>query len=397
MPRLKGIRRVGRLMPVVLVSCIATQLVPAREPADRAVLQVDYPFPTADKPQSKTWFSHGTWWAVLPRLGGPSLWQRRESGWMEHVEVRAALAGLPGRADVWWDEEGATAAAAADRIVRVFRLTPADPRAETWRAQVLATCYSPASDAIETITIARDGHGQWWLAAVVQEKVYVWQSTDASRWPKPQIIGASLEADDICAVTPLATGVGVVWSDQRADAVKFRVHRNGDPLTTWQTPEVVQSGQRTADDHLHTALAADGTLWVASKNSVDQIGRPQFVLRSRPPGGGWHNFPYAPLPSDATISRPVIVLGAAGELLMGHTVYHRKSHSEVVFARVDSTGSLPAQSFEVVIAPERELHTRVVDLTVPKRAYPPDAPWVVLGSDGAGRVFEGDLRSLRAR
>ena len=50
---------------------------------DRPVLQVDTPYPTADKPQSKTWFAGGAWWALLPRKSGPSLWQRTGNGWKE--------------------------------------------------------------------------------------------------------------------------------------------------------------------------------------------------------------------------------------------------------------------------------------------------------------------------
>ena len=140
------------------------------------VLQVDYPFPTADKPQSKTWFGHDCWWAVLPRLVGPSLWQRTDAGWVEHTEVQAALTGLPGRADVWWDGESATAVSAADRIIRVFRLRPVEAEARSWRAEVLATLPAPADDAIETVTLARDAGGEWWIATVVQEKVYAWSS-----------------------------------------------------------------------------------------------------------------------------------------------------------------------------------------------------------------------------
>lgn len=173
-------------------------------PSTQPVLQVDYPYPTADKPQSKTWFSHGGWWAILPRLAGPSLWQRTATGWIEHAEVRAALAGLPGRADVWWDADGATAVSAADRIIRVFRLKPAEASARTWEAQVLATLPSPASDAIETITLARDSGGEWWIATVVQQRIYAWNSRDAVQWSRPEAIGRGVDADDICAVAPCA-------------------------------------------------------------------------------------------------------------------------------------------------------------------------------------------------
>ncbi|HEU0138819.1 MAG TPA: hypothetical protein VFQ79_03880, partial [Bryobacteraceae bacterium] len=73
------------------------------------VFRVDTSNPTVDKPQSKTWYAEGSWWALLPRKSGPSLWQRTPSGWHERREITRSLSGLPGRADVWFDKDGATA------------------------------------------------------------------------------------------------------------------------------------------------------------------------------------------------------------------------------------------------------------------------------------------------
>lgn len=88
----------------------------------RPVLQVDVAHPTEDKPQSKLWFAHDTWWALLPTATGPSLWQRSAAGWSEQVAVRQAFAGLPGRCDVWFDQDGATAVAVAGNRLAVLRL-----------------------------------------------------------------------------------------------------------------------------------------------------------------------------------------------------------------------------------------------------------------------------------
>lgn len=363
-------------------------------PSTQPVLQVDYPYPTADKPQSKTWFSHGGWWAILPRLAGPSLWQRTATGWIEHAEVRAALAGLPGRADVWWDADGATAVSAADRIIRVFRLKPAEASARTWEAQVLATLPSPASDAIETITLARDSGGEWWIATVVQQRIYAWNSRDAVQWSRPEAIGRGVDADDICAVAPLREGVGVIWSDQKHDAVTMRVHRTGQPPETWGPIEVVQAGDKNADDHLHAVLAADGTLWVATKNSVDGIGRPQLVLRVRSPAGQWRNYPYGSLPANVSISRPIVALAPTGAVLLGHSSYREKSASEILFGAVDLATPEIQRAPVAVIAPSDALHSRANDVTGPKKSFPEGAPWLVLASDAEGRVYEADLRAL---
>lgn len=387
-------RALVRVLSALAGLCFA-RAVPAA-PSTQPVLQVDYPFPTADKPQSKTWFSHGCWWAVLPRIAGPSLWQRTGTGWIEHTEVRAALAGLPGRADVWWDGEGATAVSAADRIIRVFRLKPSDAAARTWQAQVLATLPSPADDAIETITVARDPDGGWWIATAVQEKIFAWSSRDAAHWSPPETIGRGVEADDICAVAPLPEGVGVIWSDQKHDTVNLRVHRTGRPPAEWLPVEVVQAGGRNADDHIHAVLAPDGTLWVATKNSVDGIGQPQFVLRVRSPAGKWRNAPYARLPANVAISRPTVVLAPTGAVLLGHSAYEGRTRSEIIFGLADLAAPEIQRTPVAVIAPDPVLRSRANDVTGPKAAFPDRGAWLVLASDAEGRVYEADLRNFTA-
>src|SRR5690625_1495840 len=59
--------------------------------------------PTADKPQSKLWYMDAHWWALLPDSNGPTLWKRTDNGWIEHKEVAHNLKGIPGRADVWYE------------------------------------------------------------------------------------------------------------------------------------------------------------------------------------------------------------------------------------------------------------------------------------------------------
>lgn len=364
-------------------------------PAVKPVLQVDYPFPTADKPQSKSWFSHGRWWAILPRLAGPSLWERTPAGWSEHPEVRAALAGLPGRADVWWDGECATAVSAADRIIRVFRLRPTSSSAVTWRAEVLAFLPSPADDAIETVTLARDGEGAWWIATAVQEKIHAWSSGDAAAWSPPVVIGRGVDADDICAVVPSPGGVGVIWSNQKLQTMNMRLHRSGRRPEDWEPSEVIEAGNRNADDHIRAAPAPDGTLWVATKNSLDALGEPQLVLRIRSPDGNWRNLPYGRLSPGVSLTRPTIALAPDGSVWMGHSSYGDGARSEIVFGRVDP--SLPGLfSFRrAVIAPDPRVGSRVNDPCGPKAMFPEDGEWLVLASDAAGRVYEADLRSFR--
>ncbi|HVZ20881.1 MAG TPA: hypothetical protein VG871_07460 [Vicinamibacterales bacterium] len=357
---------------------------PTTEPS----FQVDYAFPTADKPQSKLWFADGTWWALLPRSTGPSLWERTPGGWRERPETVEALKGWPGRADVWFGGDGVTAVGVADRQLGVMRLVRTG---STWVAAGLARLNAPASDAFETATIARDGAGRWYIAAAVQEKLYAWSSIDARHWSGPILLAKGLDADDIGLVTPIPGGIAVIWSNQRDDAVFIRTR--GDGADAWSAATAIARGGRTADDHLHAALGSDGTLWLATKNSVDTDGKPQLVLRVRSADGVWRNYPYAPRTAGVEPSRPIVVaLPGSNGVALGHALYARKDHrlDQIVFGLAD-VSKAGVMHPTTVIAPDPRLDTRVSDPTGPKAAFPRGAAWIVLASDAAGRVYEADV------
>jgi hypothetical protein len=296
--------------------------------------------------------------------------------------------------DVWFDADGVTAVAVADRQLAVMRFARAGA---TWSPKGLARLSAPDSDAIETATLVRDGRGQWWVAAVVQSKVYVWNSTDARKWSRPTLLARGLDTDDIGLITRIPGGIAVIWSNQHADAVFMRMRHDTASLDAWQPVEVIEQGGGTADDHLHAALSGDGTLWLASKNSVDTEGAPQLVLRIRSPEGHWRNLPYAPVTDDFRPSRPIVIATPDPKLMvLGHVMYGSRDSrlDHVVFGTVGPADAWILQDAMPVIAPEAHLATRVNDVTGPKAAFPDEAPWIVLASDGDGRVFEADLRTL---
>ena len=370
-------------------------------PSSEPVFRLNYVYPTADKPQSKLWFADGCWWAVLPDSGGPTLWQRTGNSWQEHPGVRKKLNGVPGRADVWGEEHQATAVGVADSSLTVFRLQkqkglPAVP----WHPEVLATLYPPSPAPIETATLAKEGKGNWWVAAIAALKVCVWFSADDGKnWTKPVVLAEGMDEDDICTITPLRGGVGVIWSDQVRDAVLIREHLDGNPAPVWEKETVIDSGNKTADDHLNTALSSDGTLWLVTKNSVDQAGRPQFVLRVRCPDGKWVNKPYLVLENRMKRpSRPIVVTTEADSLVfVGHGDNDRSVpypyHSNITFARVDTTLCEVWRDPQAVIAPGGTIKGMVQNVTGPKDPFPRGAPWIILASDADGRVYEADLKN----
>lgn len=371
-------------------------------PSAEPVFRLNYVSPTADKPQSKLWFADEYWWAVLPDSTGPTLWQRTGDGWKERSEVRMELKGVPGRADVWAEEEQTTAVGVADSSLTVFRLLkePGSLRIK-WRSEILAKLYPPSPSPVETATIAKDGDGNWWVAAAAGLNVCVWFSSDNGKnWTKPVILAEGIDEDDICTITPIRGGVGVIWSDQVRDAVLIREHKDGNPVSVWEKKTVIDSGNKTADDHLNTALSSDGTLWLVTKNSVDQAGQPQFVLRVRQADGKWVNKPYLVLESRMKRpSRPIVVTTEDGSLVfVGHGDNDRSVpypyHSNITFALVDTTLSTVWRNPQIVIAPDHTINGMVQNATGPKFPFPSDAPWIILASDAKGRVYEADLRKM---
>ena len=369
-------------------------------PTTRPVFKVDYVSPTADKPQSKLWYMAKSWWALLPRASGPSLWQRTETGWREHPAVGKALAGISGRADVWADADEVTAVSVADTSLTVFRLkarlSGSDLR---WDTQILATLVpSTEGQSIETATIARDKTGRWWVAADAGTSICVWSApADGSDWSAPHLLASGIGDDDICAIAVVPGGVGVIWSDQVRDQVAMCRHLNGRPVGQWELPEIAEAGNKTADDHLNTALAADSTLWVVTKNSVDKTGQPQLVLRIRSPKGQWINRPFANLDRIYQPTRPVIIATPDTALFfVGYTVHDNTApfRWHVVFSPVDLR--LPALLVKprTVIFPDSVYKGLVNDATASKQPFPKNAPWIVLASDKAGNVYEADLHKL---
>jgi hypothetical protein len=365
------------------------------------VFQVDYPYPTSDKPQSKLWFTDNCWWAILPSTSGPSLWQRTEEGWKEHKEINFNLQEVPGRVDVWADNDTVTAVGVGTDFLVVFRLVKSMYNSKAqWNTQRLSILYPPEKkDVIETATIARDNVGRWWVAANSGENVCVWTAQETGEnWEGPFILAESVGKDDICTIAVIPGGVAVMWSDQLEDAVKMRMHENGQPPEDWEQTIIIEAGNNTADDHLNTALSSDGSLWLTTKNSLDLIDEPQFVLRVRSLMGIWKNYPYYNLDSVLHPSRPIIITVENNNslILSGHTIYNRSNPylGVIEFGKIDTTKKSILSEVTTVITPDTidwEGNNRINDVTGPKQPFPNNAPWIVLASDREGRVYEADL------
>lgn len=366
--------------------------------------------PTADKPQSKLWFMDSRWWALLHANTGPSLWERTRDGWVEHKEVNRDLQGVPGRADVWYEDRTVTAVCVSDQSLTVIRTFPSEPRESRsdqteWHSKILARLNLPLDNnaSVETATIVKDGEGVWWISANYGRGIYAWSSVDAKSWSDPILLGEDISDDDISVISVLENAVVVIWSDQRAEAFYSREHLNGDSSEEWSPVKVIDSGNRAADDHINTALSPDGTLWMNTKNEIDKVGFPNLGLHVRSPSGKWRNFPYLILEQFVGPSRPVVIATPdPAVILAGYTVYDRtfrrkyeeRYDDRIAFGVIDTTATDVLIRKKDVIAPDSSFQSIVNNITGPKISFPEDGPWIILASDHKGNIYEADLRLL---
>ena len=361
---------------------------------------------TQDKPQCKLWFAHAQWWAWLPDPDGSAVYARTPSGWKRLTHLDDYLKGLPMRADVWPCPDSVRAVlvgndrlATVDLIYDAVNLTyrPGRLRHEfRWTTTVHRNINAIRDESVETATICQDGSGRWWIAFDRGRSIFVTSTVDSAglRWNPSVALATDVMPDDIGSLYSLPDRTGVIWSNQRQDSVVAREHLNGSAPEEWSDPICIQQGGRTADDHLHCAVAGNGTLFVASKNSVDQINQPQQILRIRHPGGTWTNHGYATLTADSSPTRPIAITGGTPEqLFLLHTV-----------SRNDATGLTSIIAGMTTSIDQVDLTGRPIDLivadqpvnnvTVPRHAFPENAPWIVLASDLSGNVYEADLRDV---
>jgi hypothetical protein len=365
--------------------------------ADRPVFRVDVPYPTRDKPQSKLWFARGTWWAWLPVRGGSSVWKRSGAGWERQTTLDAVLQNLPGQADVWAnDDEVRAVLVEPDRLAVVgLRWDNAAGRYESaGPAAEFPTPEPPGkADGIETATITRDSRGRWWIAYNWRRDMWVRTSTDGRAWSEPLAVSHTKASDDdLCSIVALPDRVGVIWSDQAHDVVYFRWHADEAPPDRWNAAEVVERGGQSADDHIHAAVTRDGTLYVATKNSVDTVGKPQLVLRVRTPDGRWNNVPYALRTEKYHPSRPIALLGGdPARLILLHTMYRLDQPTPRQSTIVRQTTGLSRLELVPVAATLLDAATQLNDATGSKARLPEGQPWIVLASDQDGNVYEARL------
>jgi hypothetical protein len=369
------------------------------------VIKVDAEYPTRDKPQSKLWFAHDSWWGWFPDGGASSIWRRGDRGWKRETSLDVWLESLPGRADVWLDGENVHAVLVSEATLSVALIT-FDSEIDGYRPSGTPFIWqipdTSAEEPIESATIVKDGNGTWWI--VYDYRNAIWaryaKASSALTWSHPLKLSEPIALDDIGIAFPMPGAIGVMWAHQSGEdeeQIYFRRHLDGNAPDQWEPAEVIDRGYEVAEDHFNAAVASNGHVYVATKDDENTIDQPQLVLRDIHPDGSWVNIPYADRTEAIMPTRPIALVGGdPQELYLVHSYYPQgtspRGEDYIVFRKTDLTASLINSEDQILIPPKKGRYIR--NATSTKNELPVNAPWIILASDKQGNIYEGIVRGL---
>jgi hypothetical protein len=304
----------------------------------RALVDVGVPGPfygtavtpavTGEKPQSKLWWTDGSWWGYLFSASAQRyhIFRLNEQT-QTWIDTGIAVDDRVGsKADVLWHESSQRLYVAANSYSSSAQATSTVSK---W-ARLYRFTYSAAADSYtldtgfpvnisrataEALTLARDSAGRLWATWVQNSTVMISHSTTSDlQWSTPFTLpaqGTSVSSDDVSAVIAFGGDrIGVMWSNQVTDITYFAVHRDADAPTAWQGAEAVIPGPGCsglcADDHINLKTDSQGRVFAALKTSLSGGSSPLTMLAVRATGGGWTAHTFG-LKSDQH-TRPIVVL-----------------------------------------------------------------------------------------
>jgi hypothetical protein len=335
--------------------------------------------PTTSKPESKVWFSHKKWWAVMARkvaTGGNTYFifrlNARKQRWVNtHVAVDTRDST---RQDVL--SVGSKLFIASHKYVDVAQNAPTpDPKDEMrlflFRYRSGAHRYVPAGTPYqvidgqksETLVIDRDSTGAIWATWVQatgggQHQVYVRKTNgncvaafaNCAFTVGPTVTLGDVSDDDISSVVRFGGNkVGVMWSDTRDvndDKILFAVHQDGDSVVTWtQDTSPAVGGRKMADDHVNLKADSKGRIFAVTKTKFSGATKPGTMLLRRTAAGTWKHFTVSRGSLDHT--RPIVLLDERHNRIR---VFEGSAHNNAVFMK---NSRLSRPSFPVLKAGAR--------------------------------------------
>ena len=221
----------------------------------------------------------------------------------------------------------------------------------------------------------------------------VWHSINGRDWPDPFMLADNINADDISLIVALKNQVSVIWSNQNTQSIIERIHIDGEEPNQWSVPIIVQQGDNNADDHLNATIFKNGEMAVVTKNSVDQINRPQFVLRIRDKEGRWTNIPFENLTPKRSPSRPIINHVESGRIFEVHAVKNQENNRYFISVN-EIIKKKNGWEFRELIQLKTKIIGKNGDVTSSKASFLPNEPKLIFFSDDLGNIYSFDLNKL---
>jgi hypothetical protein len=276
--------------------------------------------PTAEKPESKLWFTDGTWWSVMiGDSGGHRIFRLNADtqAWSDtgvvvdtrstaHVDALFSGSKLYVASHVFRANGGASG-----NPSRLYRFSY-DTGANRY---TLDTGFPQTINdwSAETLVIEKDSVGRLWATWTQQGAVWVNRTTFGdSAWgtPFPLPGGGSIASDDISSVIAYGNRIGIMWSDQNGDeSMKFVSRADSatfSPTPAFSAVEVAIAGSGIADDHINLKTDSSGRIFAATKTSKDNDNDPQVLLLIRAAAGGWTSRTVGRVADNHT--RPIVLI-----------------------------------------------------------------------------------------
>jgi hypothetical protein len=334
------------LFATALVASVAISPVLASTPVQNGYRDQAYAGgafrPTAEKPQSKLWFTDNQWFAGIflhrttpaPTISEFRIYRLNESthDWTDtgvKVDTRDQTHG-----DYLWNEathtlwvaSAAPPDPAGNDAIKVFKYdydagTDVYSPAPTFPKDIPNTATIPAAPpAAEvpggaySVTIDRDSSGRLWAVWAMRTEVRYSISDDGgTTWSVPAQVPTQATNPvrngtidgDLATVIAFGNSVGIAWSDHDLlpavtnDGYYFSVIATGqDPtvLANWsleKLPTLLPSANESADNHINIKAASDGSVYMVGKTGKDTAGcatnlnQPVIEFFRRTTAGAW--------------------------------------------------------------------------------------------------------------
>jgi hypothetical protein len=349
------------------------------------------PSPTSQNNQSKLWWYDGFWWALMYRPHDRTV--RVAKLQPDHRWVLTET--VVGRR-----QEGVGDALADGARVHVLSLGPHglvytrlryDKRAGMYRT-VSGSPMDVGTKGTRSASLAKDSIGRLWTAHIESGRVVVVHSdSTARRWTsaRPLPVPANrLLGEELVDIVAFDRKIGVIWSDQRADAFRFAIRADEDKSGTWAIETAAQAPY-IADDHISAQVVHgnDGeTVLAAVKTSKDLSNLadgPLIEVLARSPQGTWTAHPVSTVADQQT--RPVLIVDSARQVYVFAAQHGSIVYKSAALSRLDfpvGSGSRLTSSTE----------TAVADLTGTGQTVDSVTGIVLLGSDEPNhRYWHGEV------